>query len=49
MSKLGTGLLRSAVVLLFAATALGQAPGAAKAPAKHAGGAQRRSSGRPGT
>ena len=40
MSKLGTGLLRSAVVLLFAATALGQAAGAAKAPVKHAGGAK---------
>ena len=39
MSKLGTGLLRSAVALLFAATALGQAAGAAKAPAKHAGAA----------
>ena len=30
MSKLGTGLLRSSAVLLFAATALGQAPGSAK-------------------
>jgi quercetin dioxygenase-like cupin family protein len=39
MSKLGTGLLRSAVALLFAATVLAQAPGSAKAPAKHASGA----------
>ncbi len=30
MSKLGTGILRSAAALLFAATALGQAPGSAK-------------------
>ena len=34
MSKLGTGLMRSAAALLFAATALGQAPGSAKV---HAG------------
>src|SRR4249920_1395040 len=36
MSKLGTGLLKSSAVLLFAATAMGQAPGSAKA---HAAGA----------
>jgi quercetin dioxygenase-like cupin family protein len=35
MSKIGTGLFRSAAFLLFAATALGQAPGSAKT---HAGG-----------
>lgn len=34
MSKIGTGLLRSAAILLFAATALGQAPASAKT---HAG------------
>lgn len=39
MSKLGAGLLRFSVAFLFAATALAQAPGAGKAPAKHAGGA----------
>lgn len=39
MSKLGTGLLRSVAALLFAATALGQAAGSAKAPAKNTGGA----------
>lgn len=39
MSKLVTGLLRFSVAFLFAAAALAQAPGAGKAPAKHAGGA----------
>jgi len=38
MSKLQTGLLRSTAAFLIAATALAQAPGAGKAPAKHAGG-----------